>query len=150
MPGACVRPLLEFECRPVAFNTSSSSSSSAADTEAEVLSIMERVKGEGNELFKLKDYTAALEHYRKAISLLQKTYGCSVGVDVLVRPKGAGGFRPATISDCNSSSSGVSVKSVDVMYNDGDEEDEEGVALSRVIVLRPACLTVQVFITAFL
>jgi tetratricopeptide (TPR) repeat protein len=95
----------------------------------DLLSKLDRKKGEGNLLFKLKDFAAALAHYKGAIAVLQKSM--SVGDSVVVRA--AAGFRPATVADMD-----TGAKTIDVFFSDGDEEDLDGLPVAKAVMVKPS------------
>jgi hypothetical protein len=110
----------------------------------------ECLKGHGNTLFKLKDFTAAVEWYLKAIVKLEMLSLApqsiqdpvfSVGQNVLVEKINSFKYKRGMVSDND-----INNKCVDVIYDvhlhpceeydgveENDEEGEEGIPLNRVI-----------------
>ena len=109
----------------------------------------ECLKGWGNILFKLKDYSAATEYYCKALlkldpppvslvpSFAKKIQSSgksiSIGQSILVAKDNSFEYRNARVSDVNATS-------VDVLYDgtitgDDDDDEENGVSLDRVVSL---------------
>lgn len=101
------------------------------------LSRAERIKDEAGVLFKLKDFEAALLKYKESLNCLG-TQKVNVGSTVLIQEKGnkefAFHYNAALVSIVEDDT-----QTVDVMYADtgadGEEVEEDGVAMSRLYVL---------------
>lgn len=94
----------------------------------------ERAKDEAGVAFKLKDFEAAHGKYSEALSVLGSNQRVTVGSTVLIREKGAKEFSfhyvPALVSIVDDDA-----QTVDVMYAEDGDAEEDGVAMARIFVL---------------
>jgi len=85
----------------------------AFELETEACTNAPELKLRGNALFREQDWVSAARHYESALKLLKKVPTC--GARVLVNSQAQ--LRSGTLSD-------VSAKTVDVMYDAGEDEDD--------------------------
>eukprot|EP00629_Pelagomonadales_sp_RCC1024_P017866 CAMPEP_0119288988 /NCGR_PEP_ID=MMETSP1329-20130426/38202_1 /TAXON_ID=114041 /ORGANISM="Genus nov. species nov., Strain RCC1024" /LENGTH=314 /DNA_ID=CAMNT_0007289771 /DNA_START=148 /DNA_END=1088 /DNA_ORIENTATION=+ len=103
VPAASAAPLLDFEVTPPA-------------PEKDSVDAAGRCKERGTALFKAKDWVAAASHYRAALGVLRRLYPLSCGALALCNSRGQ--LRVGTVTD-------LADRTVDVMYDDGGEDDDE-------------------------
>ena len=116
-----------------------------AQAEAQAVCARGRIGARGHKgcchVFALKDFEAALGKYNEALSVLGSQQ-VTVGSTVLIREKGSKEFAfhfvPALVSIVDSTA-----KTVDVMYAEDDDSEEDDVAMSRLHVLPPDTLEVS-------
>jgi tetratricopeptide (TPR) repeat protein len=101
------------------FELSSSSSSPTTSTSSSTTTNALIEKEYGNILFGLKDYCAAIDRYKRSLSLLDQANVLSIGSEVLVESKNNyQHYRSAMISDINDNT-------YDVIYDETFDEDDD-------------------------
>ena len=103
----------------------------------------ERAKDEAGVAFKLKDFEAAHGKYSEALSVLGSNQRVTVGSTVLIREKGktkefSFHYVPALVSIVDDDT-----QTVDVMYAEDGDAEEDGVEMARVYVLPPNTLEIS-------
>lgn len=97
-------------------------------TEAETL------KSYGNTLFTLKDYSATMEYYKKAITVATQSQPAgdafTVGQSVLVSFRDSIDYQSGIVSDVD-----VSLSTADVMFDDSAMDEEVAVPFTRLLPL---------------
>lgn len=123
--GSCSEPLAFEKTKPAA--------------EKDSVEAAGRCKERGSALFGCKDFVAASGEYRAALGVLKRLY--PMGVGALVEVNSGGALRVGTVTGHD-----AAAKTVDVMYDDGGEDDDE-ISTRRVLAVvasKPEARAIQV------
>lgn len=97
-----------------------------------------QIKEFGNSLFALKDYESAAKYYKYALKLLKQMNTLAMGSNVLVVSKSSfADISIGMVSAVLKNDSVIGATTYEIVYdNDDEEEDQEGVSIDRLTVLR--------------